>query len=463
MIDTYIVYGEQRDGAGVMDNDTDPEGDPLTAVLVTPASNGIVVLDADGSFTYTPDPGWFGVDTFTYKVNDGTSDSNVATATLNVLQVIDVSGIVFEDVAGDGVKDGGDPGVSGVTVDLYGDTNLDGLPNAGDTWIATDTTDGTGAYALTLPAATPHWVVVDSRDVKRSGVGVDPEQTYGPINGFCTNGDSPETYTVRGTAGPCFGGYRGDIVDDFNIAGNAEHLALYGTGGSNVDFGFSFNVVTRTADTVDQGSIANFINNANVLAGANAMRFVPAVPPNDGPALWWEVIVTSNLPAVSDAATVINGTAYQISDGLAVRDQNPGYLGANAGGGMTVGVDGVALPQIEKPELEIQGSGTSTGVQLQANDAEVHRVAVYGFSGHNIKVGPSGGPDYTGVIIENNVIRDRSRLVQCQLAFWIDARCVCVSTPMELRSIEKLFSSGVWFGRVTGVGFIFAGTVMLVL
>ena len=39
---------------GVLANDTDPDGDPLTAVLVTGPSHGTLTLNANGSFTYTP-------------------------------------------------------------------------------------------------------------------------------------------------------------------------------------------------------------------------------------------------------------------------------------------------------------------------------------------------------------------------------------------------------------------------
>lgn len=56
---------------GVLANDTDPEGDPLHAVLVDPPTNGAVSLDDDGAFVYTPDPDYSGADAFTYEVNDG--------------------------------------------------------------------------------------------------------------------------------------------------------------------------------------------------------------------------------------------------------------------------------------------------------------------------------------------------------------------------------------------------------
>jgi Bacterial Ig domain/Dockerin type I domain len=69
---------------GVLDNDTDAEGDILTAVLQTGVDNGNLSFINDGSFSYTPNAGFSGVDSLTYVANDGTDDSNVATVTITV-------------------------------------------------------------------------------------------------------------------------------------------------------------------------------------------------------------------------------------------------------------------------------------------------------------------------------------------------------------------------------------------
>jgi len=70
---------------GVLCNDSDPvEGDSLQAFLVTGPENGSLILNEDGSFTYTPDTGIYGGDSFTYVANDGTTDSNVATVTIGL-------------------------------------------------------------------------------------------------------------------------------------------------------------------------------------------------------------------------------------------------------------------------------------------------------------------------------------------------------------------------------------------
>ncbi|MCB8946035.1 MAG: cadherin-like domain-containing protein [Ardenticatenaceae bacterium] len=69
---------------GVLDNDSDGDGDGLTAVLDTATSNGTLTLNTDGSFTYVPDAGFAGTDSFTYHANDGTDDSDTVTVTITV-------------------------------------------------------------------------------------------------------------------------------------------------------------------------------------------------------------------------------------------------------------------------------------------------------------------------------------------------------------------------------------------
>ncbi len=69
---------------GVLANDTDPESDALTAILGISPTNGTLTLNADGSIQYTPNTGFHGTDTFTYKANDGTGDSALATVTIKV-------------------------------------------------------------------------------------------------------------------------------------------------------------------------------------------------------------------------------------------------------------------------------------------------------------------------------------------------------------------------------------------
>ena len=69
---------------GVLANDSDPDGDPITARLITPPDSGTVQLSADGSFVYSPHAGFTGIDTFVYAAHDGTATSAPATVTIRV-------------------------------------------------------------------------------------------------------------------------------------------------------------------------------------------------------------------------------------------------------------------------------------------------------------------------------------------------------------------------------------------
>ena len=82
--DTELVVDEFD---GVLSNDIDPDDDPLIAILEEDVSNGRLELNADGSFIYQPNPGYWGTDSFSYSANDGEFDSNIAKVSIEVLLV----------------------------------------------------------------------------------------------------------------------------------------------------------------------------------------------------------------------------------------------------------------------------------------------------------------------------------------------------------------------------------------
>lgn len=71
---------------GVLINDINPGGNPITAELINPPLHGNLIFNPDGSFSYSPNLGWYGRDTFTYKANDGVEYSNTATANITVFK-----------------------------------------------------------------------------------------------------------------------------------------------------------------------------------------------------------------------------------------------------------------------------------------------------------------------------------------------------------------------------------------
>jgi VCBS repeat-containing protein len=96
--DTVNTHVNRAVKGNVLANDKDGNSDSLSVVLNgTAPSHGTVVLNEDGSFTYTPDEGYIGEDSFTYEVTDGQLDGTgnpvviTATVTVHVTEVTPMS------------------------------------------------------------------------------------------------------------------------------------------------------------------------------------------------------------------------------------------------------------------------------------------------------------------------------------------------------------------------------------
>lgn len=98
---------------GVLGNDT-PGANVLTAVLATNVSHGILVLNSDGSFEYTPAANYAGTDSFTYYAHDSLDGDSLLTATVTIT----VDSVDDTPVAGN------DSFATDVNVALAGQTNL---------------------------------------------------------------------------------------------------------------------------------------------------------------------------------------------------------------------------------------------------------------------------------------------------------------------------------------------------
>ena len=91
--DSYIAQAGKTltvDAPGVLGNDTNVDDDIVTVGSYTQPANGSVTLNTDGSFVYTPDLGFHGTDSFTYRSTDSHLPSNAATVTI-VVQLVQVS------------------------------------------------------------------------------------------------------------------------------------------------------------------------------------------------------------------------------------------------------------------------------------------------------------------------------------------------------------------------------------
>ncbi|MBN2594796.1 MAG: tandem-95 repeat protein [Sedimentisphaerales bacterium] len=86
-----IHMGDEVTG-NVLDNDFDPEGEPITAALIDgPTHAESFTLSEDGSYSYTPEPGYVGTDSFTYTASAGGGTSAPVSVTITMTNTLPVA------------------------------------------------------------------------------------------------------------------------------------------------------------------------------------------------------------------------------------------------------------------------------------------------------------------------------------------------------------------------------------
>lgn len=127
--DTPINIG----AAGLLGNDTDIDGDTLNVAQYTDPSNGTVVVNSDGSFSYMPDSGFTGTDSFTYQISDGSAASNIAIVTFDVIAPSTDIALYVYDIRFDSKRGNKD---WRAVFEIRSDSNFNGAADSGDNAIA---------------------------------------------------------------------------------------------------------------------------------------------------------------------------------------------------------------------------------------------------------------------------------------------------------------------------------------
>jgi uncharacterized repeat protein (TIGR01451 family) len=307
------------------------------------------------------------------------------------------------------------------------------LYNSAGTFVSATTTDANGLYSFT-PGAGNYTVRVVNSTVtsSRTGAvaGLLPVQTYNGGTGR-VGGEAPEKADAgNGAAGGTLAGLTSATATAESIA--SVSTAVGAATAVGADFGFNFDLVVNT-NNAGQGSLRQFITNANALggegtlaqSGSNVAGFLPAgvetsifmIPsgaavagqdaglasglttatntnPTTGASVTSQVAnitLTAALPAITGPATSIDGTTQTFNIG----NTNNQPLGT----GGTVGTGGTALSQLNGPEVQVRGTNAFNGFALNANNTTVRGLSIYGFNN-----GIFGGVNNTGTRIEQNVI-----------------------------------------------------------
>jgi VCBS repeat-containing protein len=194
--------------AGVLENDSDVDGDSLSAALATGPSHGAVTLNPDGSFTYTPDSTFSGTDTFTYTVNDGNGGTDTATVSIDVAAAAPGSVVTITDSCLGGT--------ALLITGTSGNDNIDVTPGPGGT--LTVTVDGV-IHSVAAPSG---WVIVVGGD------GDDDIQVAGGVaNSVWLYGDAGNDLLNAGNGGSLIiGGTGNDVL----LGGGGRDILIGGEG-----------------------------------------------------------------------------------------------------------------------------------------------------------------------------------------------------------------------------------------
>lgn len=194
---------------GVINNDTDAEGNVLSATLVGNVTNGTLVFNGNGSFTYTPNAYYAGSDSFTYQVSDGSLSSGIATVTLTITPV-NHAPVAFSDTGA--VNQDATLVVNAAVGVLGNDTDVDTGDTKAVTLISTGASSSvvaigtpgvlTSSYGtLTLASDGSYTYIANGIDSKALGAGQTSDDTfsYAMQDAAGASSNTNLTITITGT------------------------------------------------------------------------------------------------------------------------------------------------------------------------------------------------------------------------------------------------------------------------
>ncbi len=147
---------------GVLWNDTDPNGQTLTARLIQDPEHGTLSLQADGSFTYTPAADYVGADSFVYEADDGNGGVAQARATITISGTDDppvaedVTAATAEDTAVTGALIATDPDNQPLTFEVVAGPSHGGVVLNGGAFTYTPAANYAGGDSFTYRAYDGH-------------------------------------------------------------------------------------------------------------------------------------------------------------------------------------------------------------------------------------------------------------------------------------------------------------------
>lgn len=267
-----------------------------------------------------------------------------------------ISGFVFEDTnASDGGFQAGDSLLANVLVRLF---------DSGGTQVgSTESTDGSGQFSFSVGFNDTFTVHVLS-----SSIGDADTPPANGCNSPPCSAQAEQTFEHDGTSGNNGAGALGGddpLVADTSGPGPGDTILQVSVSSGDVtglQMGFSFNVVVNT-NASGQGSLDQFIKNANVVLGQNSAEFaIPSTDPNFSGTSFTIAPPATGFDAIDDAgnaATIIDGSTQASGDEIVIDggSTNPGVSGFE----LTSQDNEISNLTIQNFNTGTNGPDTSTG------------------------------------------------------------------------------------------------------
>jgi VCBS repeat-containing protein len=369
-----VNEGGTLNGTSVLANDTDAENDSLTAILVSgPANASSFTLNADGTYTYVHNGGETTSDSFTYKANDGSLDSNVATVTITITAVNDAPVANGDTYA---VNEGATltvaaPGVLGNDTDAEFNT-LSAVLVSGPANASSFTLNANGGFSYTHNGSE---TTSDSFTYKAND-GTDDSNTVTVTITINAVNDAPvavaDNYSVN--EGATLNG--SSVLANDTDAENDSLTAVLVSGPS------SASAFVLNAD----GTFTYTHNGSETTSDSFTYKA------NDGSLDSNTVTVTIAINAVNDAPVAVADGPYTASSGIALNVAAPGVLGNDT--------------DVDSPSLTavlVSGPSNATSFVLNANGSFSYTGSTVGTDSFTYKAN-DGSLDSNVVTVTINVV-----------------------------------------------------------
>jgi N-acetylneuraminic acid mutarotase len=375
---------------GVLANDSDPDGDDLSANLVTGPSNGTLDFNADGSFSYTPNANFNGTDSFTYQANDGIADSNIAMVTITVNAVnngptADAGGpYAFDEGVALTIDASASFDPDGDTLSYTWDVNGDGI--FGDATGVSPTLTWAELNALGIidnetPDGTPRAAPVKVRVDDDQG-GQDEASTTLTVRNV-----APLIVALESSSTGCGGAAEGQVV---TISGSFTDAGTFDTHTSIIDWGDGATSAANISEANGSGSISG----SHVYADGGVYTITISLLDDDGAS------DSAGTRAVIAGAGVHGGAlevvATDLADHVTVNMQDAStikvhadFLG-EAGGEKTfaaTGVSKIAVLLCGGDDHAVVSSGVAIPATIDGGAGDDH---LKGGDGHDVLLGGDG-------------------------------------------------------------------------